>query len=113
MLIESPMLIASPADETEEQFRAFVTELLVSIYRRMPDWLEFNVGNRFEFDGRLFREFICPAGSVSGQIHLRASQAGGISRVIVERGTVAGKLCCWQIRSSVKTEFPCDDLRVV
>ena|SRR5476651_1336434 len=105
------MLIESPADETEEQFRAAVTELIVSIYRRMPDWLEFRAGRRFEFDGKFFREFICAAGSVCGHIHLRAKQADGISRAIIERGGVAGKQCCWQIRSAVETEFDCDDLR--
>ena len=71
-LLERAMLIESPADETEEQFRAAVSELIVSIYHRMPDWLEFRVGRRFEFDGRYFREFVCAAGSVCGHIHLRA-----------------------------------------
>jgi hypothetical protein len=105
------MLIESPAYETEDQFRAAVTDLIVSIYHRMPDWLEFRVGRRFEFEGKFFREFICAAGSVCGQIHMRANQSGGISRAIIERGQVAGKQCCWQIHSAVEREFDCDDLR--
>jgi hypothetical protein len=106
------MLIESPADETEEQFRAAVSELIVSIYHRMPDWLEFRVGRRFEFDGRYFREFICAAGSVCGHIHLRAQQAGGISRAIIERAGLPGsEQTCWQVRSGVETKFDCEDLR--
>ena len=105
------MFIESPADETEEQFRLFVTELLVSIYHRVPDWLEFSVGGRFELGGRFYRQFICHAGSVSSFIHQRASQSGGISRAIVERGEASGERRCWEIRSGVKTEFEYDDLR--
>ncbi len=69
------MFIESPADETEEQFRAFVTELIVSIYKRVPDWLEYQVGGRFELRGRFYRQFICPAGSVSGFIHFASYSA--------------------------------------
>ena len=111
-LLERAMLIESPADETEEQFRAAVSELIVSIYNRMPDWLEFRVGRRFEFDGRYFREFVCAAGSVCGHIHLRAQQAGGISRAIIERaGLPDSEQTCWQVRSGVETKFDCEDLR--
>jgi len=105
------MFIESPADETEDQFRAFVTELIVSIYKRVPDWLEYQVGERFELRGRFYRQFICPAGSVSSQIHLRAIQPGGISRAIVERGEASGVRHCWEIRSGVETEFEYEDLR--
>ena len=105
------MFIESPADETEEQFRAFLTELIVSIYKRVPDWLEYQVGGRFELRGRFYRQFICPAGSVSGFIHQRATQPGGISRSIVERGEARGERHCWEIHSGVETEFEYDDIR--
>ena len=106
------MLIESPSDETEGQFRAAVSELIVSIYHRMPDWLEFQAGRRFEFDGRYFREFICAAGSVCGHIRLRAQLASGISRAIIERVVLPGseQTCC-QIRLGVETMFNCEDLR--
>ena len=67
------MFIESTATETEEQFRAFLTELLTSIYGRMPEWLKFQVGGRVERQGTLFRQFICVAGSVHCQIQVLAS----------------------------------------
>jgi len=45
------MYIESPATESEEQFRAYVTELLTSIYGRVPEWAEFRVGRRVERQG--------------------------------------------------------------
>ena len=77
------MFIESPIAESEDQFRAYVAELLTSIYNQMPEWLEFQVGRQVERRGIFFREFVCHAGSVSCQIELRASQPGGISRAIV------------------------------
>jgi hypothetical protein len=105
------VLIESPVDENEEQFRTYVTELLTSIYGRMPEWLLFKVGHRFECQGKFFREFVCPAGSVAGQIQLRASQTGGIPRAIILRGTVRGALHCSKICSGIKTDFNCSELR--
>ncbi len=105
------MFIESPASETEEQFRAFVDELIVSIYHRKPDWLEYRVGGRFQLGGRFYRQFICPAGSVSSHIHMRAIQPGGISRAIAERGEACGMKHCWEICSGVETELDYEDLR--
>jgi hypothetical protein len=104
------MLIESPANENEEQFRIYITELLASIYGRIPEWLEFKVGYRFERQGKFFREFICPAGSVAGQIQLRAGQTGGIPRAIVLRGTVRGMSACSEICFGIETEFDCSEL---
>jgi hypothetical protein len=105
------MLIESPVSESKEQFRAYVMELLIGIYGRMPEWLEFKVGRRFERQGTFFREFVCPAGSVSGQIQLRAVRSGGIPRAIVLRGTVRSLPHFSEIRSGVETTFDCDELR--
>ena len=104
------MFIESPATETEEQFRAYVVELLTSIYGRVPEWLEFSVGRRVECRNFLFREFVCVAGSVSADIHLRAGQPGGVSRTILDRGHVRDEPCCWEIRSGIKTEIDCDEI---
>ena len=105
------MFIESPATESEQQFRAFVTELVTSIYGRVPEWLEFSVGSRVERRGTSFRPFICPAGSVAGQIQLRAGQAGGIARAILLRGEVRGLPHCSEIRGGIETEFACDEIR--
>ena len=48
------MFIESPDNESDEQFRACVTELLTTIYKRIPTWLEFRVGRRIEFRGVYF-----------------------------------------------------------
>ena len=107
------MFIESPADETEEQFRAYVTELIINIYTRLPDWLEYQVGGRFKLGGTFYRQFICSAGSVSVFIYQRATQQSGISRSIVERGEAHGERQCWEIHSGVETEFKYEDLQKV
>ena len=88
-----------------------MVELLTNIYGRIPEWLEFQVGRRFERRGVFFREFICPAGSVSGQIQLRASQLNGISRVLVLQWQARGLSHCSEIRIGVETKFDCGELR--
>lgn len=105
------MFIESPATESDEQFRAYITELLVSIYGRMPEWLEFSIGRRVVCRGVSFREFICVAGSVSAQIHLRAGQTGSVMRTILDRGLVQDEPHCWQIHSGIETEIDCDEIR--
>ena len=107
------MFIESPADETEEQFRAYVTELIINIYTRVPDWLEYQVGGRFKLGGTFYRQFICPAGSVSVFIYQRATQQGGISRSIVELGEAHGERHCWEIHSGVETEIEYEELQKV
>jgi hypothetical protein len=105
------MFIESPATETEEQFRAYLTELLTSIYGRMPEWLEFQVGSRVERQGTLFRQFICVAGSVHCQIQVRAGRPGGIGRAMILRGsTVRGLPHCSESRDGVETEFDCHEI---
>lgn len=104
------MFIESPVTESEQQFRAFVTELVTSIYGRVPEWLEFSVGSRVEFRGTSFRPFICPAGSVACQIQLRAVQAGGIARAILLRGEVRGLSHCSEIRVGIETEVDCHEI---
>jgi hypothetical protein len=107
------MFIESPVTESEEQFRAFVSGLVTSIYGHIPEWLEFNVGSRVEFRGTSFRRFICPAGSVACQIQLRAGQASGIARVILLRGEVRGLPHCSEIRAGIETEFECHEIHAI
>ena len=108
------MFIESTATETEEQFRAFLTELLTSIYGRMPEWLKFQVGGRVERQGTLFRQFICVAGSVHCQIQVRAGRPSGIGRAMILHGsTVRGLPHCSESRDGVETEFDCHELHAV
>ena len=106
------MFIESPATETEEQFRVYLTELLTSIYGRMPDWLQFQVGGRVQRRGTMFRQFICLAGSAHCQIQLRASRPGGIGRAIILHGsTVRGLPRCSETRDGVESVFDCDEIQ--
>jgi hypothetical protein len=105
------MFIESSDTETEEQFRAYLTELLISIYGHMPEWLEFQVGGRVERRGTLFRQFICVAGSVHCQIQVRAGRPGGIGRAMILRGsTVQGLPHCSESRDGVETVFDCHEI---
>ena len=111
-VIKSCVLIESPASESDEQFGAYVTELLASIYRH-TDSLEFSVGRRVCWRGVQFREFICIAGSVSGQVILRASRQGGISRAIILYGSnLKGNIVTREIRGGVETMFEPEELQV-
>ncbi len=111
-VIKSCVLIESPASESDVHFRAFVTELLASIYRH-TDSLEFSVGRRVWWRDAQFREFICIAGSVSCQLILQASRPPGISRAIIVYGrSQTGSLVSHEIRSAVETGFDPDELQV-
>ena len=105
------MFIESPATESEQQFRDYVTELVTSIYGRLPVWFEFRVGRRVERQGVFYRELVCPAGSVWCQISIRARQPSGISRAIILQGQVRDVPHCWEVRSGAETEFAYDEIR--
>ncbi|HEV2327616.1 MAG TPA: hypothetical protein VGY56_02380 [Verrucomicrobiae bacterium] len=104
------LLIECPLDENEEQFHAFVTELLVEVYGRLPNWVEFSIGSRFERNGIFYREFLCSAGSVDSNIQLLARRPGGISRKIICRGSREGIPYCCEIQLGIENEFECDEL---
>jgi len=86
--------------------------LLASIYGNLPKWLNFKIGRRFERGGVFYREFLCPAGSVDSRIQLHAQKTGGISRVIILRGTLNGLPNCCEIRAGVESDFNCDELKL-
>src|SRR4051812_17220824 len=104
--IKSCILIESPTSESDNQFKAHVTELLAGIYGVIPEWLEFRVGRRLWWREAQFREFICIAGSVSAQIIVHASRPKGISRAIILYGRSGdGSLISQQIRGGIETKF--------
>jgi len=107
------LLIESSRNESEQDFRTNVVEILTEIYGHVPEWLEFKVGRRFERQSTFYREFLCAAGSVDGRIQLRAKERGGLHRVVVLRGMRSGTPCCSEIRSGIETEFNCDELREI
>ena len=111
--IKSCLLIESPASESDDELRAYVNQLLTTIYGTLPDWLEFKVGRRVRWRDTQFREFICVAGSVSARLMLHAGQAGGISRAVITYGSsLDGKLATREIRAGAETRFEPEELRV-
>ena len=106
------LLLESPLNESEADFRAYVTSLLTEIYGQLPDWLSYKVGGRFERGGVFYRAFLCPSGSVDSRIQMHAGKPGGMERVIVLRGSRSGQACCSEIRLGIETEFDCAELRV-
>jgi hypothetical protein len=99
------MYIESPATETEGQFKAYVQDVLRSIFEDRAGRFELQVGRRVEWQGQIFRELSCTDGIVWGQIAMRARQPGGISRAIILQGWVRGMPHCWEVRSGIEAEF--------
>ena len=107
------LLIESQRKENDEQFHAYLTELLREIYGRLPSWLEFTMGSHFERNGVFYREFLCKAGSVDSNIQQRALHPGGISRKIICRGTRENIPYCFEIYLGIENEFDCGELQKV
>lgn len=106
-------LLIESQDESDEQLRTFLEGLIRSIYGKIPEWLSFRFGGQYEKNGILFRQFLCPAGSVDGRIRLYAEEATMLRRAIIYKGTRDNLPLCLEIRNGVTTEFNCDDLRLV
>jgi hypothetical protein len=107
------LLIESPCRENEEQFHAYLTELLDEIYGRRPEWLKFDIGHCYEREGIFYREFLCPAGSVDSNIQLYAQRPGGISRRIIIRGKKGSATYCCEINLGFENRFDCSELQKV
>lgn len=109
---ENPMFIETALDESDEQLKEFVDTIIVSIYRRIPEWLTFEFGRRLERRGKIYREFLCRSGSVHFRILIYAGK-NNLARAIIMRGTKENAPYCFEIRSGINTEFNCDELSLV
>lgn len=105
--INSYILIESPDSESDGQFLGVAEDLLRAsgIVRERSEWVRFSAGGRFTRLGVPFRELECVAGSALAMLMLRASRDGGLARAIIVRGEENGRICCWEIRGGVETEF--------
>jgi hypothetical protein len=106
---EGSTFIETLVDESDEQLKEFVDTIIVSIYRRIPEWLTFEFGRRFERRGIIYREFLCRSGSVHARICIYAGK-NNLARTIIMRGTKENAPYCFEIRAGVETEFNCDEL---
>jgi hypothetical protein len=108
---EGSTFIETLVDESDEQLKEVVDTIIVSIYRRIPEWLTFEFGRRFERRGIIYREFLCRAGSVHLRILIYAKN--NLARAIIMRGTKGNAPICFEIRAGITTEFNCDELNPV
>lgn len=112
--VKSGVLIESPPSESKAQFRAYVTELLTSIYGRIPDWLEFKVGRRVMWRDTQFREFLFVAGSVGALLMLHASRTAGISRGLFLHGSSpSGGPASKEICDGIEREIDPEELQLL
>jgi hypothetical protein len=106
------LIIETSVDEPDEQLKEFVDTIIVSIYQRIPEWLTFEFGRRFERRGIIYREFLCRSGSVHFRILVYAKN-NNLARAIIMRGTRENAPICYEIRAGIRTEFNCDELNPV
>jgi len=109
---EAPTFIETLVDESDEQLKEVVDTIIVSIYKRIPEWLTFEFGRRLERRGINYREFLCRSGSVHCRICVYAGK-NNLARAIIMRGTKENAPYCFEIRSGIYTEFNCDELSFV
>ena len=104
-----PPLVESCVDESDSAFVKAVHVMLRSFYRERPEWLQLSAGARFRLGAAMFREVVCPAGSVHAQLIHRATSPAGLPRAIVYRAESAGGLHVYEIRDGVEREVCADD----
>ena len=97
-------LIEKFAAETPKEVQASLEALVVEIYGRRPEWLDYAPRESYRFQGREFIRMDCAAGSVHGQLSMRASSGEGITRDILETGAREGRGCAWLVHRGNKSE---------
>ena len=103
-------LIESLAGEDDATFAAAVEEMIRQSYGLRPEWLEFQVGGRWERGGQAFREFRCAAGSVSLFLMREAASAHGFERRIIYTADVDDGTQAYEIARGIETDFPSKEL---
>jgi len=82
------VLIETYLNETPDAFKTAVEDILTHLGDEPKDnwWYPFKVGNLYELQSRLYREFDCDASSVSCHMLLKASKEPGLSRAFIITG---------------------------
>jgi hypothetical protein len=105
------LLIEKRPSEKNKDVEAFLDAVLVEIYGRRPEWLEFELRETFEFKGRLFIEVFCRAGSVFAQISRLASINTGLDRDILQIGMKEGRQLVWLLHEGVESQHGTADVQ--
>lgn len=92
------LLIETTSDECDDDFRAAIDSMLEQVWDppQTAWWHQYDLGRVFEFASRQFREFLCPAGSVSLHLVSLASKTD-LERALIlvggdKRGNSVGKI---------------------
>jgi hypothetical protein len=106
-------LIEKMPAETPQDVQTFLETLVREIYGRRPEWLDYELRDSYRFRGREFIQMFCPAGSVHGQISMRASSRDGISRDILQVGTRQGREFAWLLHRGQESEYDSSEIERV
>lgn len=106
-------LVEKLPPETPKDVQAFLEALVIEIYDRRPDWLDYDLRESYRFRGREFIQMFCPAGSVHAHLSLRASTGDGISRDILQLGTRDGQSRAWLLHQGRESEYDSDEIEKV
>jgi hypothetical protein len=111
-VIQPPVLIESPADESEESFCATVDRLVVKAYKnRRPEWLRFSRGSAFMRGGVLFREVLFANAGPLMVLLMLAQTDQGIQRALIYRADVDAVLKVFEIRNGINTEICSNEIQ--
>jgi hypothetical protein len=76
MLVIESLLVETTSNESDDDLRAVIDQMLSCVWDppQTDWWHQYDFGRVFEFSSRQFREFICPAGSVTAHLFSRAEK---------------------------------------
>ena len=106
-------LVEKLPNETPKNVESFLETLIIEIYGKRPEWLEYELRESYKFNGREFIQMFCPAGSVHSHLSLRASTGGGISRDILQVGTRAGHEFAWLLHQGKESEHDSSEVEKI
>ena len=97
-------LIEKLTTETLGDVEAFLEALVLEVYGKRPECLDYDLCYSYRFQGREFVRMSCPAGSVHARLSLRALKGEGISRDILELGVRDDRPCAWLVHRGQQSE---------
>ena len=106
-------LVEKLPSETPRDVGAFLEVLILEVYGGRPDWLEYDLRDRYAFRGREFIQMFCPAGSVQAHLIRRASTRDGISRDLLQLGRKDGRPLAWLLHLGQESEHDPGEVQMI
>ncbi len=110
-LLNNMFLVQKSPTETLEHVKDFLNGLVHEVYRKRPEWLQYELRETYEFRNQQFVRMFCAAGSVHALLSYRASTKGGITRDILQLGTRGGRPYAWLLHDGKESEHNPDDVK--